>query len=221
MKLVSVNVATPKTVNINGEEVLTGIYKAPVQEATWARLLGLDGDNQADKKVHGGPHQAVYCYPFEHYAFWQNALSRQDLSVAAFGENFTISGLSEDNVCIGDVLKMGKATFQVTMPRIPCFKLAHKLGDKAMIKQFLHSGRSGFYCRVLTEGKVKAEDAISIISRDPQAISVHTALILYKLDLNLLNNPTAILKKVLSIESLAPLLQQAYSNRLLSLKMLI
>ena len=218
MKLVSVNVALPKLVNINGQDVLTGIYKTPVQAATWVGLFGLEGDDQADKKVHGGPHQAVYCYPVEHYAFWREALSRQDLSAATFGENFTTTGLNEDNVCIGDRLQIGAAVFQVTMPRIPCFKLAHKLGDISIIKQFLHSGRSGFYCRVITEGKVKATDAISIISRDPQAISVHTALILYKLDLDFLENPTMTLQKALAIKSLAPLLQDAYSKRLLSLQ---
>ena len=218
MELVSVNVAVPKVVNINGKDILTGIYKTLLQEATWAKRLGLDGDNQADKKVHGGPHQAVYCYPSEHYDFWQGTLSRKNLSAATFGENFTTFGLNESNLFIGDVFQIGDATFQVTMPRIPCFKLAHKLGDKTMIKQFLHSGRSGFYCRVLNEGKVKAGDAINMVNRDQQAISVHTALILYKLDLNLLNNPAEMFKKALSIESLAPLPKEAYSKRLLSLK---
>ena len=218
MELVSVNVAVPKVVNINGKDVLTGIYKTPVQEATWVKLLGVDGDNQADKKVHGGPHQTVYCYPSEHYDFWQGTLSQKDLSAATFGENFTTFGLNESNLFIGDVFQIGEAAFQVTMPRIPCFKLVHKLGDKTMIKQFLHSGRSGFYCRVLKEGKVKAGDAINMVNRDQQAISVHTALILYKLDLNLLNNPAEIFIKALYIEGLPPLLQEAYSKRLLSLK---
>lgn len=217
-KLISINVGIPKTVNINGNAVQTGIYKSPIQEATWVRTLGLEGDGQADKKVHGGPHQAVYCYPFDHYTFWQKTLSRQTLPFGTFGENFTISTLNEDNVFIGDVLQIGKAVLQVTMPRIPCFKLAHKMGDKTMIKQFLQSGRSGFYCRTLTEGSVSAGDDINIIKRDTQAISVHTALILQKLDLTQLSNPSELLNKALSIESLAPLLKADYSKRLLSLK---
>lgn len=203
---------------IDGKDVRTGIYKQPVHEATCVRLLGLDGDDQADKKVHGGPHQAVYCYPLEHYIFWQETLLRQDLPYGTFGENFTITGLNEDNVFIGDVFQIGEAVLQVTMPRIPCFKLAHKMSDKSMIKQFLHSGRSGFYCRVLTEGKVKADHVISIISRDPQAISVHMALTLQKLDLNQLSDPIESLQKAMSIERLAPLLQTEYSKRLLLLK---
>lgn len=217
MKLVSVNVAIPKTININGKDVLTSIYKSPIKKATWVGLLGLDGDDQADKKVHGGPHQAVYCYPLEHYAFWQEALPRQDLPAATFGENLTTTGLDENSICIGDVFQIGDVTLQVTMPRIPCFKLGHKLGDNSIIKQFLQSGRSGFYCRVLTEGKVNANDTINIISRDPQAISVYTALVLYKLDVTRLNNPKSIFTKALAIESLAPLLREAYSKRILSL----
>lgn len=217
MKAASVNIATPKTIHINGKEVLTGIYKTPVDNAVWVSSLGLAGDDQADKKVHGGPHQAVYCYPSEHYPFWQETLSRQDLPAATFGENLTTIGLDENSVCIGDVFQIGDVTLQVTMPRIPCFKLGHKLGDNTMIKQFLHSGRSGFYCRVLTEGKINANDTIDIISRDPQAISVYTALVLYKLDVTRLNNPKSIFTKALAIESLAPLLRETYSKRILSL----
>jgi len=216
MKVISVNVSIPKTIEINGELVSTGIYKNPVPEAIWLGKLTLDGDDQADKKVHGGPHQAAYCYPLAHYAHWQERLAASDLPYGTFGENFTITGLDEHNTFIGDVLQIGEAVVQVTMPRIPCFKLAHKLGDAKIIKEFLHSGRSGFYLRVLTEGNVKAGDAITIISHDPQAISVHTALILQKLDLDLIKNsaPENILRSALSISSLAPLLKEEYSKRL-------
>jgi MOSC domain-containing protein YiiM len=216
MKVISVNVAIPTIIEINGEQVITGIYKKPVQTATWLGKLTLDGDDQADKKVHGGPHQAAYCYPLAHYAHWQERLSASDLPYGTFGENFTITGLDEDNTFIGDILKIGEAEVQVTMPRIPCFKLAHKLGNTHIIKEFLHSGRSGFYLRVLTEGSVKANDTIQIISRDPQAISVHTALILQKLDLDLITttSPETMLKNALAIPSLAPLLEEEYSKRL-------
>jgi MOSC domain-containing protein YiiM len=219
MKLISVNVAIPKTIAINGNQISTGIYKNPVQEATWLGKLTLDGDDQADKKVHGGPDQAAYCYPLAHYTHWQNWLSRTALPYGTFGENFTITGLNEDNICIGDTLQIGEAIVQVTMPRIPCFKLAHKLGDPKIIKAFLHSGRSGFYLRVLNEGFVKAGDDISIISRDPQMITVHTALILQKLDLDLIKitSPENMLINALAISSLAPLLKEEYTNRLASI----
>ena len=219
MKLISVNVAIPKTVEINGDLVSTGIYKTPVQQPVWLGKLTLDGDDQADKKVHGGAHQAAYCYPLEHYAHWQPKLAMSRLSYGTFGENFTITGLNEDNICIGDTLQIGEAVVQVTMPRIPCFKLAHKLGNPKIIKEFLHSGRSGFYLRVLSEGLVKAEDAIKIISRDPLAITIHTALILQKLDLNLIKDalPESMLKKALTVASLAPQLKEDYSKRLASI----
>jgi MOSC domain-containing protein YiiM len=219
MELISINVAIPKTIAINGNQVSTGIYKKPVHEATWLGKLTLDGDDQADKKVHGGPDQAAYCYPLAHYTHWQDWLSVSALPYGTFGENFTITGLNEDNICIGDTLQIGEAIVQVTMPRIPCFKLAHKLGDPKIIKAFLHSGRSGFYLRVLNEGFVKAGDGISIISRDPQAITVHTALILQKLDLDLIKNtsPENMLINALAISSLAPLLKEEYTNRLASI----
>lgn len=216
MQVISVNVSKPKTIEINGELVNTGIYKEPVRAATWLGKLTLDGDDQADKKVHGGPHQAAYCYPLAHYAHWQEKLSVTDFPYGTFGENFTITGMDEHNTYIGDTLQIGEAVVQVTMPRIPCFKLAHKLGDAKIIKEFLHSGRSGFYLRVLTEGNVKAGDDINVISRDSQGVSVYTALILQKLDLNLVtdNTPEAILKSALAIPSLAPLLKEEYSKRL-------
>ncbi len=219
MRVISVNVAIPKTIEINGDLVSTGIYKNPVQAAIWLGKLTLDGDDQADKKVHGGPHQAAYCYPLAHYAHWQERLSANDLPYGTFGENFTITGLDEHNTFIGNVLQIGEAIVQVTMPRIPCFKLAHKLGDTKIIKEFLQSGRSGFYLRVLTEGNVKAGDDITLISHDPQAISVHTALILQKLDLALIKNsaPESILRSALSIISLAPLLKEEYTKRLASI----
>lgn len=219
MKLISVNVSIPKTIEINGALVNTGIYKTPVQSASWLGKLTLEGDDQADKKVHGGLHQAAYCYPLAHYAHWQERLSASDLPYGTFGENFTITDLDEHNTFIGDVLQIGETIVQVTMPRIPCFKLAHKLGDPKIIKEFLHSGRSGFYLRVLTEGYVKAGDDINFITRDPQAISVHTALILQKLDLDLIKDttPEDILKNALAISSLAPLLKEEYSKRLLAI----
>jgi len=219
MQVISVNVSLPKIIEINGDLVSTGIYKLPVQTAAWLGKLTLDGDDQADKKVHGGPHQAAYCYPLAHYAHWQARLSASDLPYGTFGENFTITGLDEHNTFIGDTFQIGEAIVQVTMPRIPCFKLAHKLGDAKIIKEFLHSGRSGFYLRVLTEGHVKAGDDISIINRDPQGVSVYTALILQKLDLSLVKDttPETILKSALAIPSLAPLLKEEFSKRLTSM----
>lgn len=218
MQLISLNIAEPKTVIIKNQNVLTGIYKLPVTRGVWLGKLGLVGDGQADKTVHGGVHQAVYSYPVEHYAYWQTALDLPELPYGTFGENLTISGFNEDDIHVGDVLQIGEAKIQITMPRIPCFKFGHKIGRPEILEPFLRSGKSGFYQRVLVEGYVKAGDAISIIERDPQAISIRTALILQKLELELLNeNAESVLKKALKVVNLAPLLKEIYSQRLAAL----
>lgn len=215
MELVSLNIALPKTVMIHDQAVLTGIYKLPVQRAVWLTKLGLHGDDQADKSVHGGEHQAIYSYPLEHYAYWQTAQKLSDLAYGTFGENLTTRGMNEDNLQIGDILKIGEATVQITMPRIPCFKFGHKINRPDILEPFLKSGRSGFYQRVLFEGYIKAGDQISLIDRASNSISVRTALILQKLDLALATNePKQLLEQALQIPSLAPLLKKIYAERL-------
>jgi MOSC domain-containing protein YiiM len=144
--------------------VLSAIYKQPVTGPVMVRRLNLDGDQQADLKVHGGPDKAVYCYPSEHYAAWSNELERH-FEHGFFGENLTVSGLSEESLHIGDVLSVGEAVLQVSQPRLPCFKLGIKFGDQAFIARFLQSGRSGFYCRVLQEGMIEPGQPIEIIER--------------------------------------------------------
>jgi MOSC domain-containing protein YiiM len=215
MMLISLNIALPKTVIINDRPVLTGIYKQPVQDAVWLNKLGFNGDDQADKTVHGGEHQAIYSYPLEHYDYWKAAQQLSNLPHGTFGENLTTTGLQEDTVHIGDILKIGEATVQVTMPRIPCFKFGYKIGRPTILEPFLKSGRSGFYQRVLTEGYVKVGDNITLIDRPNNSISVRTALILQKLDLTLASqDPKKLLQQALQIPSLAPLLRLVYEERL-------
>ncbi len=210
MKLLSVNIALPQEVEINGKPVLTGIYKTPTQNRVWLGKLTLAGDGQADLSVHGGEHQAAYSYPFEHYAHWQAVLGREPFPYGMFGENFTVSGLLEDAVCVGDIWQIGGAVVQVTMPRLPCFKFGHKIGQPTILKEFLHSGRSGFYHRVLTEGEVGAGDAITLLERNSAAITVRTALGLQRLG----EGDTALLRRVLDIPSLAPTLRHDLEARL-------
>lgn len=210
MQLLSVNVAQPRAVEINGRLVPTGIYKEPVANRLWMGSLNLAGDGQADLTVHGGRDMAVYAYPFEHYSHWQKVLGADTFPFGMFGENLTVSGLLEDEVCIGDVFEIGTALLQVTMPRIPCFKLGHKLGRPAIIKDFLHSGRSGFYYRVLREGEVGPGDTIHCVQRDAKAINVRTLLGLQKLG----EGDPATLQRALSIESLAPALREDLQKRL-------
>jgi MOSC domain-containing protein YiiM len=210
MKLLSVNVALPREVEINGRPVLTGIYKEPVANRVWLGKLTLAGDGQADLTVHGGEHQAAYAYPSEHYAHWKSVLDREALPFGTFGENFTVSGLLEDGVCVGDILAIGEAKVQVTLPRLPCFKFGHKIGQPAIIKEFLQSGRSGFYLRVLQEGEVGAGDELAVLERDPSGITIRAVLGLQRLG----EGDAELLRTALQIPSLAPLLRRDLEARL-------
>src|SRR5215213_4616075 len=145
MRILSVNVGLPRAVEWGGERVITGIYKEPVEGRVWMGRTNLDGDGQADLTVHGGPSKAVYVYPSEHYPLWRAELPGLDLPWGAFGENLTIAGLSETEVCIGDRFRIGEGEVMVTEPRMPCYKLAGKLARPEIIREFLESGRSGFY----------------------------------------------------------------------------
>ena len=132
----------------------------------------LDGDGQADLTVHGGVDKAVYAYPLEHYAHWTAALGRDDLAPGRFGENLTTEGLLEDDVLVGDVLRVGSALLEVSQPRVPCFKLAARMGDPAFARPFLRSGRVGFYLRVLEQGELGAGDAIVRERRGEGGLSI-------------------------------------------------
>ena len=182
MQLISVNTATPTLVEINGIQVNTGIYKKPQSGKIWLSKSNLAGDGQADLTVHGGEFQAVYSYPVEHYAYWQKVLDKSTLPYGTFGENFTVSDLLEDDVYVGDVFSVGSAVIQATMPRIPCFKFGHKIGKPDILPMFLHSGRSGFYHKVIEEGEVGAGDAIHRLDRPAHSISIRMALGLQKLE---------------------------------------
>src|SRR5258706_5328798 len=173
MKLLSVNVSRPKEMAYRGKKVMTGIFKTPVSGRVMVRALNVDGDAQADLKVHGGPDQAVYAYPHEHYDHWSHELSRNDFGFGQFGENFTVEGLLETEVRVGDVLRIGSAIVQVTRPRVPCFKLMTKMNNFQFAKPFLASGRVGFYLRVLQEGEVSAGDAIERMKTDPTQPTIH------------------------------------------------
>jgi MOSC domain-containing protein YiiM len=172
MKIFSLNIGLPREVKWCGGEVHTGIYKQPVEGRVALRRLNVDGDRQADLTVHGGPFKAVYCYPREHYAYWKQALPGRDLPLGVFGENFTTEGLLEDSVHLGDEFAVGSAEVVVTQPRLPCYKLGIRFDDGLMVKRFLASGRSGFYVAVKKSGEVAGGDEITVISRDPQAVSI-------------------------------------------------
>jgi len=175
MRVVALNISQIITMQHNGKTIQTGIYKQPVETPGFVRFLGIEGDQQADLKHHGGRDKAVYGYPLEHYATWAEELNRDDFAPGQFGENLSTEGLLEHEVCIGDRYTIGSVVLEVTQPRVPCAKLAMKMGLPKFPKTFLASGRSGFYFRVLEEGTLQAGDEVRLIEKGPGAISVFRA----------------------------------------------
>jgi MOSC domain-containing protein YiiM len=179
MKLISLNVGLPRDVIWKGKSVTTSIFKVPVEGRVKLKTLNLDGDRQSDLTVHGGVHKAVYAYPSEHYDYWRRELGRTELPWGMFGENLTVDGLFEDELNIGDRVRIGTAELAITQPRLPCYKLAVKFGRDDIIKRFLESRRTGFYFAVLKEGDVGAGDSIEFISRDANELKVAGVTRLY------------------------------------------
>src|SRR5438067_7079192 len=175
MQVISVNVGLPREVEWRNEIVRTSIFKAPVTGRVRVARLNIAGDRQSDLTVHGGVNKAIYVYPSEHYEFWRKELPDSELPWGAFGENLTTTGLAEDDVRIGDRFAIGSAEFVVTQPRMPCFKLTIRFRRADMIKRFYRSGRSGFYLAVTKEGEIGAGDAIALLSRDADAITIAEA----------------------------------------------
>ena len=172
MKLLSVNVSLPRNVTYKGRTVRTGIYKEPVEGRVKVARLNLEGDGQADLVGHGGEFRAVLVYSIENYEYWSETLGRTDLAFGQFGENFTVSGMLDDIIHVGDRFCIGTALFEVTQPRVPCYKLAMKMEVEGFYNRLLKSGRPGFYCRVLEEGAVEAGDRIEQVAADSVAMTV-------------------------------------------------
>jgi MOSC domain-containing protein YiiM len=176
MKVISVNVGRPRQVGWAARNVTTGIFKKPVVGPVWIRTLNVDGDGQADLVAHGGPDKAVYGYPSEHYPYWREQYPALDPAWGMLGENLTTEGLFEYGLCIGDLLRVGRAVLMVTQPRTPCFKLGIRFSRRDAVKRFRKSGRSGFYFSVVEEGEVSPDDPIEIVERDPHRITVADVL---------------------------------------------
>ncbi len=171
-KLISVNVGLPREVKWKNKTVTTGIFKEPVEGGVNVHTLNVEGDKQADLSVHGGPSKAVYVYPSEHYATWRGELDDMELPWGIFGENFTTEGLLEDTVRIGDRFLIGTSTFQVTEPRVTCYKLAVRFDRPDILRLMNQTGRTGFYLRVLEEGYVEPGDDIDVLGQDPGEVTV-------------------------------------------------
>ena len=182
MKVVAINVGRPREVHWRGRSIQTSIFKTPVASRVRVARDNVEGDQQSDLSVHGGPEKAVYAYPAEHYPFWRRELPKAELAWGAFGENFTTEGLLEDEVWIGDRYRVGSAELVVTQPRMPCYKLAIRFGQTEMVKRFLQSRRSGFYLAVEREGDVGAGDTIERLGRNERRLTVADVVTLYAAD---------------------------------------
>jgi MOSC domain-containing protein YiiM len=182
LKLLTICVGEPRDVQWRGQSVRTSIFKTPVSRRVRVARDNLEGDRQSDLSVHGGPEKAVYAYPAEHYGFWRRELPDIEMDWGAFGENFTTEGLLEDEVWIGDRYRVGTAELVVTQPRMPCYKLAIRFGRTDMVKRFLQSRRSGFYCAVAREGEVGAGDAVERVARAERRLTVADVVTLYATD---------------------------------------
>ncbi len=172
MQIISTNIGEPKVISWKGKEVKTGIFKYPVNHPLFLGTEDVDNDHVVDRRYHGGIDKACYLYSADHYKYWQKLYPGLEMPYGIFGENLTVEGLHEADVNIGDIYKIGEAVIQATQPRQPCFKLEFRFNDKRIVQQFIDSGFSGVYVRVLTKGNVKAGDSMELIERK-ESLSIH------------------------------------------------
>ncbi len=213
-KLLSVNVSLPKEIVAKGKTVRTGIFKEPVHGRVGVKTLNVDGDGQADLVGHGGEFRAVYIYSFDNYAYWERELGRADFKMGQFGENFTVEGMQDGDVHVGDIFRIGTALFEVTQPRVPCYKLAFKMGVEGFYNKILESGRLGFYFRVLEEGEVGAGDTIERVKGDPIGMTIVEVNKLMYFDKDNLDG----FRKTLDVKALSPGWRVTFEGRIAKAK---
>ena len=198
--LLSVRVGLPKDVPWQGKTVFTGVFKEPVSDPAHVRKLNVDGDGQGDVAGHGGEQRAVFVYQIESYRYWERELGRDDFVYGQFGENFTVEGLSDDQVCIGDRYRIGTAMFEVTQPRVTCYRVGIRMNDPRIPALLVSHHRPGFYFRVLEEGEVQAGDEIVKLGSGPEEMTVaEVDALLY-----LPGHPRQQLLRALRIPALSP-----------------
>lgn len=199
-RLISVNVGMPRDIEWEGRTVHTAVWKRPVQGTCRVERSNLEGDGQGDLVGHGGEHRAVFVYQIESYRYWQDALHRNDFELGQFGENFTTEGLPDDQVCIGDRFQIGSALFEVTQPRVTCYRVGIRMREPRMPALLTSSGRPGFYLRVLRGGAVRAGDDIVKVGEADERMTVTAVNAL----LYLPPHPREQLERALRIEALSP-----------------
>ena len=212
MKIISTNISRTKTVFHNGKEIKTGIFKVPTCDEVIIEKMNIIGDEQADLIYHGGEHKAVYAFSFNHYDYWKDILENKNLSSGMFGENFTISNFSEENINIGDQYRIGTALLEVSQPRVPCFKLGIALDNKNILKLFTQNYCTGVYFRVLEPGMAKTGDMISVEKKSTHDISIKKLFQAY-FDKKYVGSEN-ILSEALALNELAPEWKEKLKKRL-------
>ena len=180
-RVVSVNVGRPRTFEFNGRQVRSAIWKSPVVGRVAARGVNLEGDDQADRKAHGGVDKAIYAYAIEDLRWWESELGRS-LPVAQFGENLTTEGIDVNGALVGERWEVGTTLLEVAEPRVPCWRLGVRMDDMNFIRRFTEALRPGAYLRILSEGSVAAGDAIRVVGRPNQGLSVRDVFRIYSRD---------------------------------------
>jgi MOSC domain-containing protein YiiM len=209
MIIKALNIGLPMTQIFGMKEFVTGICKKPVSGAVFLSKQGFEGDGVGDRKHHGGNDKAVCVYSLDHYPYWESTLGRT-MPTAAFGENLSIAGMHEDDVCIGDVYRIGTAEVQVSQPRQPCGTLAARYGREDLVKLVVDSGRTGCYFRVIREGEVRTGDVVMVVERDLRAVSITFANTVFHRDRK---NREGIMK-VLSLPALSESWQRSFEELL-------
>jgi MOSC domain-containing protein YiiM len=209
IKVVSINRGLPKEVPFQTKSIQTGIFKTPVNRSVVVSRFNIEGDGQADLTVHGGIDKAVCVYCIDHYPYWENVL-KQPLNPGAFGENLTISGVTEEEIMIGDIYQMGEALFQVSLPRQPCYKLSVKWKEPRMPLMVKETGYSGFYFRVLKEGTIEPGQGLKLVKRHPSGVSVAFANHIKYHD----KKNKAGLQKLIQLDELAEVWRDSFQERL-------
>lgn len=172
MKVRSTNIAERKTIRHGGKLVDTGIFKIPTDLGIYLDTENVQDDIVCDRKHHGGVHKACYLFSTDDYPYWQGRYPKLDWDWGMFGENLSVEGLDEATWRIGDILKIGEAVVQISMPREPCFKLGVRFGNPGIIGEFIDHGRSGAYVRILEKGPVRATDAVVLLERSQNPLTL-------------------------------------------------
>ena len=213
MKVLSINISEPKKIIFNGKELITSIYKKPIEGSIEVTDVGLVGDRQADMKVHGGYDKAVYAYSHKHYQTWSKEMNQEYDEFGLVGENLTIDDFNEREIYIGDELMIGDCVFQISQPRIPCYKIGIKMNSRDFPKKFSQSGLLGSYMRVLETGKISKNDDVKHIRKESNSLSIYeVSEILFK-DVGNIDK----MKHALDLKYLTEEIKERFRERLMKL----